>query len=284
MFLETESKANEYCILNDRTKGDNRSPTYESSKYHSTTDYIIIPRLHFSNIHRLDILAKSCETFNTDHNVIQISVKRACQGAPPQDEIPTGLTADAVIFLKFALIDQDVRHSFQIKLDDLLSPYIDHGFNAVLAPLRLSTTKQHQALALSTALMDIMRKAATKSLGTRPKTRRLPLPRPPWWKTQMSSLTATQRSLTRHIAILRKKTSVTSTLILNAEAELTRTQRLLRVTGRKLHRRHNDSYYETISRTIHKNRSQPKASNKPAWNLVQARRDHTHSRGRESWH
>ena len=122
-----------------------------------------------------------------------------------------------------------------------------------------------------------MRKAATASIGTRKRSRHNRHPKPPWWSSKMASLVGIQRFLTQYLTTLRRTTHKHSTLITNAEADITRTRRLLRATGRIAHRKHNDDYYTTISRTIHKNRSKPTSSNKPAWNRVQARRRATTS-------
>jgi hypothetical protein len=94
-------------------------------------------------------------------------MKTSQTNTPVHDILPSGLHDDAITFPKYALIDEEIRRKFRLRLDDLLLPHITHGLNPLLQPLRHSSTKEQQARIVITALIEIMRKAAAATLGTR---------------------------------------------------------------------------------------------------------------------
>ena len=286
--LERLTHLNNYCILNNRTRGDNSDYTFqghqpdptdpENSYRRTNIDYIIVPSQNFNDVLEFNILTDSYLQFNTDHNILHMIAHDSTPS--PDTHNPDGLDADAILFPKFALTDHDIRDAYKAHLSDLLKPWVKHNYVRLVASHKSAGTP-HQVTAdeIHRQILAIIREAASAVLGTckRPDTRQTQSnSKPLWWTPALHTLTKTKTRLRARISRLNRRNPHTPTLKHHLATKLNRVHSALRAASRTAKRTHDQRYYNTIQSEIHKSLKDPERSNATAWSLVHKRR-RTHS-------
>jgi len=270
--LETMSLQNEYVILNNRAPGDSSAPTFQTRFRSSTVDYILVPAHQYGDIASLNILEGTSVKFNTDHNIIHMTVSPSSTPTPPIP-IPNGLTDDALLFDPLALTDLNTRKSFQDAIEKRLRPWVLATFPAQVAhKLHNNTPIDDIAQYALDNVIGLTREAAIQTLPgkspPRPNTNTLPH----WWTPQLSALSSETNRIQNTVQRLRRRLPDNHDTVKRTTARLVALRRALRVSAARTRKHHSAAYYSTIARTIHKSILRPLQSNKAAWNTVQRRR------------
>ena len=174
--LEQLTHLNGYCILNDRSHGENTEFTFQgyqpdhsdpmNSFRKTTVDYIIVPSQCFDQIIAFDIIPQSYLEFNTVHNMLHMIAQDSIP--TPNRKNPDGLDDEAILFPKYALTDRDMQDAYKAHLSNLLKPWVKQNFVRLVAS-HASAGMPHQITADEThrQILAIIREAAQATLGTR---------------------------------------------------------------------------------------------------------------------
>ena len=273
-ILEIHTARNNYSILNDRAPGENLAPTFTASNRNTVTDYIIVPISQYHDVVAFNILPSTNLQFNTDHNVLHLISNDLPDPTPP---FPDGLRPDAVCHVKYALIDLETRKQYRLAMNAAVGPWYRNGFDDLKRSLEAA---QHKppfiAQTLHDTFLHLSQTAASTVIRTiLPRTQTQPPapPKPKWWTSEMTRLTALKRHLTMALNKLTRSRRPDRKLLAETRTKLSILMRTIRATARNTQTDQDRQYFHTISTTIHKDIEDPLSSNKLAWNLVQLRRN-----------